>query len=109
MTWGETIASRRVASSRLAIWLRLRSSWPEWVPAPPLADRRVKWTETPVGASSVISGSTVGLPGGARNPIRVLHPIMTGHLRCAFILPLAWGFAIVGVQAPGLAGSAAFL
>lgn len=61
--------------------VRLRSSWPVWVPAGPLADRRVKCTETPGGASCVISGSTVGLPGGTRNPIRARHPIIACDLR----------------------------
>ena len=46
-----------------------------------LADRRLKWTETPAGASSVISGSTVGLPGGTRNPIRALQPVIVRRLR----------------------------
>src|ERR1700744_557004 len=37
---------------------------------------RVKCNDTPRGASSAISGSTVGLPGGTRNPIRVRHPFI---------------------------------
>lgn len=42
----------------------------------PLADSHVKRTETPGGTGSVISGSTVGLPGGTRNPIRALNRII---------------------------------
>jgi hypothetical protein len=36
-----------------------------------LATMRVKCTVTPGGASRIISGSTVGLPGGTRKPMRV--------------------------------------
>src|SRR6185437_11477423 len=35
---------------------------------------RVKCRDTPGGVISAISGSTVGLPGGTINPIRVRHP-----------------------------------
>src|SRR3954469_9458397 len=37
---------------------------------------RWKCTDTPVGASAIISGSTVGLPGGTMNPSRARHPII---------------------------------
>src|ERR1051326_956784 len=84
MAWGEIIAIRRVALSRLAICSRVRSSWPAWAPVEPLADRRVKWTETPCGVSSVISGSTVGLPGGTRKPMRARQLGIWGLSRLQF-------------------------
>jgi hypothetical protein len=34
------------------------------------------------GVISAISGSTVGLPGGTRNPIRVRHPFMVSTPSC---------------------------
>jgi hypothetical protein len=37
---------------------------------------RWKCSETPLGANSIISVSTVGLPGGTRKPSRARQPIM---------------------------------
>src|SRR5665213_596239 len=82
MTLGRTIASSRTQAGMLSTWLRLRSSWPAWVPAGPSACMRVKCSDTPDGVSSAISGSTVGLPGGTRNPIRVRHPFMIAARSC---------------------------
>jgi hypothetical protein len=44
---------------------------------------RVKCTDTPGGVNAAISGSTVGLPGGNKNPIRVRHPFIVSspHVR----------------------------
>ena len=38
---------------------------------------RWKCTDTPSGANAIISGSTVGFPGGSRNPSRALQPIIS--------------------------------
>src|SRR5438477_5971236 len=40
---------------------------------------RWKCTDTPSGANAIISGSTVGFPGGSRNPSRALQPIILLH------------------------------
>src|SRR5258708_14976015 len=78
MTFGATIASSRTFSSRCAIWLRLRSSWP-WCdpgtePEAPCTTIRVKCTDTCGGLIASdranISSSTVGLPGDTRKPMR---------------------------------------
>jgi hypothetical protein len=49
---------------------------PMMVPVAPRATIREKCTDTPGGAIAVISGSTVGLPGGMRKPRRARHPFM---------------------------------
>src|SRR5215472_4549083 len=81
MTLGFTIASRAAVSSMCSIWLRLRSSCPWWVPVGPRATIRAKCTDTPGGVIAIISGSTVGLPGGMRKPSRVRHPFITISIR----------------------------
>src|SRR5690348_2907371 len=56
--------------------MRLRWSWPSSEPVVPCAVMRWKCTDTPSGATAIISGSTVGFPGGSRNPNRALQPII---------------------------------
>src|SRR5215469_4064407 len=76
MTSGFTIASSSMLAPMLSTIMRLRSSWPSCEPAPPRAVMRWKCTDTPGGASATISPSTVGFPGGTRNPNRALQPII---------------------------------
>src|SRR5215467_3296333 len=76
MTSGPTIASSSTLAPMLSTIMRLRSFWPSCEPAPPRAVMRWKCTDTPGGASAIISVSTVGFPGGTRNPNRALQPII---------------------------------
>jgi hypothetical protein len=71
-----TSASSETLSSRWSIIVWLRSAWPASAPGVPLATIRWKCNDTPAGASAVISGSTVGLPGGTRNPSRARQPFV---------------------------------
>src|SRR5438067_686992 len=76
MTFGFTIARSAAVSPICSIWLRLRSSWPCNVPVGPCATMREKCTVTPAGAIAIISGSTVGLPGGTRKPSRARRSVI---------------------------------
>src|SRR5271169_6086926 len=76
MTSGFTSASISMLASMLSIIVRLRSLCPSGAPGVPRAIMRLKCKETPFGANIIISGSTVGLPGGTRKPSRALHPII---------------------------------
>src|SRR5438105_10777580 len=76
MTSGSTDASSSMLPSILSIIVRVRSSWPWREPGAPYAAMRWKCTDTPSGANAIISGSTVGFPGGSRKPSRALQPIM---------------------------------
>jgi hypothetical protein len=49
----------------------------------PPATIREKCTDTPGGAMAIISGSTVGFPGGIRKPRRARHPFMVVLLAAA--------------------------
>jgi hypothetical protein len=40
-----------------------------------------KMHDTPCGANCIISGSTVGFPGGTKKPSRARHPIIPGSSR----------------------------
>src|SRR3984885_12137992 len=50
---------------------------------------RVKCSDTPDGASSIISGSSVGLPGGTRNPMRARQPFILRSYYLFVVLILA--------------------
>src|SRR5579872_4603571 len=76
ITSGLTNASISTLSSICASIIRLRSSWPSGAPGMPRATMRWKCTDTPSGASAIISVSTVGLPGGTRKPSRARQPII---------------------------------
>src|SRR5271166_3244937 len=76
MTSGLTIASSSMLPSILSVIMRLRSSCPASEPVAPRAVMRWKCTDTPSGANAIISGSTVGFPGGSRKPSRALQPII---------------------------------
>src|ERR1700719_5406380 len=77
MTSGSTDASNSMLPSILSIIVRVRSYWPSREPGAPYAAMRWKCTDTPSGANAIISPSTVGLPGGSRNPSRALQPIIS--------------------------------
>src|SRR3954453_18566330 len=77
MMSGLTAASSLTPASRLSIIARVRWSWLSSAPGtPPPESMRWKCSDTPVGASAIISGSTVGLPGGTMKPSRARHPII---------------------------------
>src|SRR4051812_21728260 len=77
MMSGLTAASSFTPASRLSIIARVRWSWLSSAPGtPPPESMRWKCSDTPSGASAIISGSTVGLPGGTMNPSRARHPII---------------------------------
>src|SRR3954454_22158443 len=81
MMSGLTAASSGIPASRLSIIARVRRSWLSSAPGtPPPASMRWKCNDTPSGASAIISGSIVGLPGGTIKPSRARHPIIP-HLR----------------------------
>src|SRR5205823_5690931 len=80
---GSTIASSSTLLSRLSIIIWLRSLCPSSEPPTPRATMRWKCSETPVGANSIISVSTVGLPGGTRKPSLARQPIIAGSLSCS--------------------------
>src|SRR6202035_2713364 len=96
MTSGSTDTSRSMLPSILSIIVRVRSSWPSREPVAPRAVMRWKCTDTPSGANAIISGSTVGFPGGSRNPSRALQPIIS-MLR-SYDAVLAQPFEFVGVN-----------
>src|SRR5260370_65088 len=77
MMLGFTIAKSATLSSSPSTIVRVRDSWLSSAPGmPPPAAMRWKCNDTPEGASAIISASTVGLPGGTRNPSLALQPIM---------------------------------
>src|SRR6202048_681832 len=96
MTSGLTIASNSILPSIFSIIIRLRSSCPSSEPVAPRAVMRWKCTDTPSGAKAIISGSTVGFPGGSRKPNRALQPIIS-MLR-SYDAVLAQPFEFVGVN-----------
>src|SRR5262252_6447668 len=86
ITSGATIASSSTLASMFSTIMRLRSSWPSSEPVAPRAVMRWKCTETPTGAKAIISASTVGFPGGTRNPSRALQPIILSRPQCRAIV-----------------------
>ena len=60
---------------------RLRSLCPSSEPGVPCATMRWKCSETPSGANAIISGSTVGFPGGTKNPSLARQPIIAVRSR----------------------------
>src|SRR5271169_4014281 len=96
MTSGSTGASSSMLLSILSIIVRVRSSWPSREPGAPCAAMRWKCTDTPSGANAIISGSTVGFPGGSRNPSRALQPIIS-MLR-SYDAVLTQPFEFIGVN-----------
>src|ERR1043166_5964719 len=89
ITSGLTMASSAALSPTCSTMVRLRSSWPTWLPVAPCATRREKCTLTPAGASAIISGSTVGFPGGTKNPSRARHPVMGDSFFVGWVEPRA--------------------
>src|SRR5260370_10804917 len=77
MMSGFTIARSATLSSSPSTIVRVRESWLSSAPGmPPPAAMRWKCNDTPEGASAIISASTVGLPGGTRNPSLARQPII---------------------------------
>jgi hypothetical protein len=70
---------------------------------------RVKCNDTPGGVNWAISGSTVGLPGGTKNPIRVRHPIMVLFRSWLPFLPLDYSDDLVPPSAKGVVQNSAGL